>query len=243
MATLKGITIQLGADTTKLTTALKGVNQDIRETQSQLKEVERLLKLDPENVELLRQKQEYLAEAIAQTSEKLQTLRLASEQAAATAGNYDAWKAQYDPIQEQITETRDKLFELKQAAAEAQEQFDNGQITAEQYDAVKAQVDETKQHLEELKAAAQAVSDEFGNPISPEAFDALQREIVSTEQSLRGFQEQLDGLDGGRVSQELGLASQAASMFGDVLLANLGYDTLCHVIQEMLRHLVGHFPA
>ena len=44
---IKGITVEIGGDTTKLQTALKGVNTEIRNTQSQLRDVEKLLKLDP----------------------------------------------------------------------------------------------------------------------------------------------------------------------------------------------------
>ena len=54
---IKGITVEIGGDTTKLQTALKGVNSGIKNTQSQLKDVEKLLKLDPGNTELLAQKQ------------------------------------------------------------------------------------------------------------------------------------------------------------------------------------------
>lgn len=54
---IKGITVEIGGDTTKLQTALKGVNAKIKNTQSQLKDVEKLLKLDPGNTELLAQKQ------------------------------------------------------------------------------------------------------------------------------------------------------------------------------------------
>ena len=53
----KGITVEIGGDTTKLQSALKGVNSEIKNTQSQLKDVEKLLKLDPGNTELLAQKQ------------------------------------------------------------------------------------------------------------------------------------------------------------------------------------------
>ena len=50
---IQGITVEIGGDTTKLQTALKGVNTEIRNTQSQLKDVDKLLKLDPGNTELL----------------------------------------------------------------------------------------------------------------------------------------------------------------------------------------------
>ena len=54
---IKGITVEIGGDTTKLQSALKCVNSEIKNTQSQLKDVEKLLKLDPGNTELLAQKQ------------------------------------------------------------------------------------------------------------------------------------------------------------------------------------------
>ena len=53
---IQGITVEIGGDTTKLQTALKGVNTEIRNTQSQLRDVDKLLKLDPGNTELLAQK-------------------------------------------------------------------------------------------------------------------------------------------------------------------------------------------
>ena len=53
---IKGITVEIGGDTTKLSKALEGVNRDIKGTQTQLKDVQKLLKLDPTNTELLSQK-------------------------------------------------------------------------------------------------------------------------------------------------------------------------------------------
>ncbi|MBP3761909.1 MAG: phage tail tape measure protein, partial [Ruminococcus sp.] len=97
---IRGITVEIGGDTTKLSKALEGVNKDIKGTQSQLKDVERLLKLDPTNTELLSQKQRLLADAVTSTSDKLATLKRASEQAAQTKDNYDDWKAKFDPIKQ-----------------------------------------------------------------------------------------------------------------------------------------------
>ena len=50
---IKGITVEIGGDTTRLSKALEGVNKTIKTTQTQLKDVEKLLKLDPKNTELL----------------------------------------------------------------------------------------------------------------------------------------------------------------------------------------------
>lgn len=71
---IKGITVEIGGDTTKLQTALKGVNTEIRNTQSQLSDVEKLLKLDPGNTELIAQKHRLLAQAVSETREKLQAV-------------------------------------------------------------------------------------------------------------------------------------------------------------------------
>ena len=78
---IKGITVEIGSDTTKLQTALKGVNSEIKNTQNQLKDVEKFLKLDPGNTELLAQKHKFLSSAVSETKEKLTTLKTAAEQA------------------------------------------------------------------------------------------------------------------------------------------------------------------
>ena len=78
---IKGITVEIGGDTTKLEQSLKSVNSTIKTTQSELKDVSKLLKLDPSNTELLSQKQKALKDAIGATKEKLDTLKTAQEQA------------------------------------------------------------------------------------------------------------------------------------------------------------------
>ena len=78
---IKGITVEIGGDTTGLDKALKSVNSSIKTTQSGLKDVSKLLKLDPTNTELLTQKQKLLKDAIGSTKEKLDALNLAQEQA------------------------------------------------------------------------------------------------------------------------------------------------------------------
>ena len=87
----KGIAIEIGGDTTKLQTALKGVNTQVGSTQ-QLKDVEKFLKHDPGNTELLAQKHKLLGEAVSAAKEKLETLKTAAE-----AMNYMAmagWKTE-----------------------------------------------------------------------------------------------------------------------------------------------------
>ena len=113
---IKGITIEIGGDTTKLQTALKGVNNEIRNTQAQLKDVEKLLKLDPGNTELLAQKHRLLGDAVKETKEKLETLKTAAEQAEKALNDGTISKDQYDALQREIIETENELKRLEEQA-------------------------------------------------------------------------------------------------------------------------------
>ena len=208
---IKGITIEIGGDTTGLNKALSGVNKEISSTQGQLKDVERLLKLDPTNTELLRQKQKLLAEAVQGTKGKLDTLKEANKQVAESASNYDAWKEKYDPIKKQIDETKNKLGDLKEQSRNADEQLANGEISQEKYDAIQEEIKKTSSELKTLQKSAKEVSDEFGNPVAPEQYDALQREIAETEQQLKSLEDQA-----GKANTTLQQISAAGDKFQEV---------------------------
>jgi len=116
---IQGITVEIGGDTTKLQTALKGVNTEIRNTQSQLRDVDKLLKLDPGNTELLAQKHRLLGDAVKETKEKLETLKTAAEQANTALANGDISQEQYDALQREIVETEQKLKSLEEQAKQS----------------------------------------------------------------------------------------------------------------------------
>ena len=116
---IKGITVEIGGDTTKLSKALESVNKSIKNTQTQLKDVEKLLKLDPRNTELLSQKQKLLADSISATKEKLATLKTAAEQANTALANGEISQQQYDALQREIVETENELKRLETEAKNA----------------------------------------------------------------------------------------------------------------------------
>ena len=113
---IKGITIEIGGDTTGLDKALKGVNSQAKSAQQELKEVNKALKLDPGNVELLEQKQRALADAVSATSEKLDLLKEAQKQAADQLARGEIGQEQYDALTREIVKTE---AELKKATTEA----------------------------------------------------------------------------------------------------------------------------
>ena len=215
---IQGITIEIGGDTTKLAASLKGVDSSISATKRALSDVDKLLKLDPTNTELLAQKQKLLGDAVTQTKERLAKLREASEQAAKTKDNYDAWKAKITPLWQEIEKTSNHLKELKR---QQEEMKDAGEVDSDAYQALQKEIAETSARLKTLRADAKAVTAEFGNPISPEKFDALQREIIETENDLKGFESKAK--DSGNATKKLGEQSAEAGnglkVLGDVAKA------------------------
>ena len=116
---IQGITVEIGGDTTKLSTALSKVNKEIRDTQAQLKDVNKLLKLDPGNAELMAQKQRLLAQAVGETREKLEALRLAGQQVNEALAKGEISRSQYDALQREIVETEQALRDLERQAEQA----------------------------------------------------------------------------------------------------------------------------
>lgn len=112
---VRGVTIEIGGDVSELSKALKGVNSDISKTQKELKDVEKLLKLDPSNTELLRQKHELLGKQVADTKTKLETLRKTEEELNKTG--VDKHSEQYRALEREIISTEDSLRKLEAASA------------------------------------------------------------------------------------------------------------------------------
>ena len=113
---IKGITVEIGGDTTGLDKALKGVNSTIKTTQSSLKDVNKLLKLDPANTNLVTQKQKLLKDAVNATKEKLEALKTAQEQARQQLEEGNLGQDKYDALQREIIETEEELRRLQQEA-------------------------------------------------------------------------------------------------------------------------------
>lgn len=116
---IKGITIEIGGNTTKLDQALKNVNSTTKTLKNELKEIDKALKLDPKNTELLAQKQKVLAESIQATNEKLKTLKEAEEQAQQAFAEGKISEDQYRALQTEIIQTETELKKLEAAAKEA----------------------------------------------------------------------------------------------------------------------------
>lgn len=119
---IRGITIEIGGDTKGLTNALKGVNKEIKNTQAQLKDVDKLLKLDPGNTELLAQKQRLLADAAKESADKVDELYRIEKQMK---------DAGIDENSEQFMALRREIISAEASLKDAKKASDNFSVSME----------------------------------------------------------------------------------------------------------------
>lgn len=149
---IKGITIEIGGNTKQLQDSLKAANNTIKATQDGLKDVNNLLKMDPGNVELLKQKQDYLNEAITATKDKLEQEKQALEQMKANNATGEVTEEQR-ALEREIVETQQSLKGLEGELKEF------GSVGKQQAQLVAQQMGEVGEKVQEAGAKMTAVGD------------------------------------------------------------------------------------
>lgn len=130
--TIKGLTVEIGGDTTKLGDALEKVNKKSKDLSSELGQINKLLKMDPKNTDLLAQKQTVLSQAIATTANKLNTLKEAEKQVQRQFEKGEASEEQVRALQREIISTEKKMGSYEKAIKETSQQLKgHGQATDE----------------------------------------------------------------------------------------------------------------
>ena len=153
---VKGITIEINGDTTGLSKALSGINKDINSTKSELKDIERLLKLDPTNVELLEQKQKNLAKQIGLTEEKLKALKEAEKQAQDQFKKGEISEQQYDALKREIIATENSLKNAKESAEKTDKALEKAAKTnTENYKKLKEKIEGVNEKLDQIGTKAE----------------------------------------------------------------------------------------
>lgn len=165
---IKGITVEIGGDTSGLEKSLSDVNNSIKKTQSQLRDVNNLLKLDPSNTILLAQKQELLQSAIGDTEKKLQALEQAQTDVAKAFERGDLGKDQYMAFQREIEETRGTLNRY---------QADLSGLQSEQ-----ERLASNTERLNKLFAATGSSVDDYADVLGSRLVTAIRNGTVSSDQ-------------------------------------------------------------
>lgn len=150
---IKGINIKIGADTTGLDTALKGIESTSRKTTSELGEINRSLKNNNDSVVLWKQKQELLTTAVEESRKKLDFLREAQEQIKKQFENKEIDDGQYRAFQREIEsaekQTRDFESQLQQANTHLEELTRTTEESTEQVDELGEELQESGQQAED----------------------------------------------------------------------------------------------
>lgn len=159
---IKGLTVEIGGDTTKLGKALEDVNKRSRSLSSELGEINKLLKFDPGNADLLAQKQQVLAEAVASTAKKLDTLKDAERQVQEQFKRGEVSEEQVRALQREIVATSKKLDDYERAAKETADEIDKLGSESNQAEGDIAEMgDEARKTGQELDTAGDRASN-FG---------------------------------------------------------------------------------
>lgn len=156
---LKGLTIEIGGDTTSLSNALKNVNKDISTIQANLRTVNSALKLDPSNVEAVAMKQELLSQAVDATREKLETLQEARRQADEQMANgVEVDQRAYQSLQAEIVRASSSLNDYERQLREMGEAADDA---ADDVDDLSDAADDADSNIEDAGDSAQEAADRF----------------------------------------------------------------------------------
>lgn len=203
---IKGITIEIGGDTSGLQKALSDVNGKIKSTESQLKDVNNLLKLDPSNTVLVAQKQALLSEAVADTAEKLDSLEAAQKDVTAALEAGEIGQEQYMAFQREVEETRVTLAryqtELDGLSADQERLATNTERLNKLFDATGTSVDDYADILGSRLVTAikngSASSDQL-----KQAIEKIGRSATGGKADINQLTAALDTVDDGQAIQNL----------------------------------------
>lgn len=158
--TIKGLTVEIGGDTTKLGKAIKDVEAKSRSLSKELGDINKLLKMDPGNTDLLAQKQKVLAEAVANTAKKLETLKEAEQQVQRQFERGEVSEEQLRALQREIVATENKMKGYEKAAKQTAEQLENlGDGADEAGDGMVETGNEAKKSAKKVDDFAEAAED------------------------------------------------------------------------------------
>lgn len=181
---IKGLTVEIGGDTTKLGKALEDVNKKSRDLSSELGEVNRLLKLDPGNTDLLAQKQKILAEAVETTAEKLKKLKEAEKQVQQQFERGEVSEEQVRALQREIISTEKKMEQYESAIEDTNRALKGMDDSTEEVEASSGQLGETLANVAKTGMAAVAT-----------AAAALVTGLVAAAESSRDYRTEMGKLD------------------------------------------------
>ncbi|MBR2284901.1 MAG: hypothetical protein IJ874_10880 [Ruminococcus sp.] len=179
---IRGLTVTIGADTSKLSAAVKEAEAQVRGAKTEIREIQSALSKAGDSAELWQQKQTVLTTAIESSKKKLDELKTAQKSLTEQLRDGDIDQKKYDEFQAKLTKARDKLSELKKQQENVEAEFKSGSIDKEAYDKFTDKVHRAELKVKDLETAEHSLEENvrLGN-VSEEQYRAFQREIQQTE--------------------------------------------------------------
>ena len=200
---IKGITVEIGGDTVGLDKALKGVNKTSRSLQSELRDVQRLLKFDPNNAELMAQKQNLLNKQIENTNEKLKQLKEAEAQVQAQFEKGDIKEEQYRAFQRELQDTQQFLRHTENALADLKAEQNEVETSTKQLNQLFETQGKTLEDYADVLGTRLVRSIKEGTASSRDlqkAFRLVGREALGASVDVDEIRQALNKLDSGEQS-------------------------------------------
>lgn len=189
---IRGLTIQLGAETTKLDKALKDAESRTRSACGELRQINSILKSGGDSAEMWKQKQEVLTTAIESSREKLKAMQTAQKSISDQLRDGNIDKGAYDKFKQDVEKAQNKLAKLKAEQTEIEKKFDNKEIDQEAYDKFRRKVENAEKKVKDLRIAEKGLEESVRiGDVSEDAYREFRRELERTEANVRNFSNQL----------------------------------------------------
>lgn len=189
---IRGLTIQLGAETTKLDKALKDAESRTRSACGELRQINSILKSGGDSAEMWKQKQEVLTTAIESSREKLKAMQTAQKSISDQLRDGNIDKGAYDKFKQDVEKAQNKLAKLKTEQTEIEKKFDNKEIDQEAYDKFRRKVENAEKKVKDLRIAEKGLEESVRiGDVSEDAYREFRRELERTEANVRNFSNQL----------------------------------------------------
>ena len=197
---IKGITVLIDGDSVGLEKALKGVNQTSRKLQGELKDVQRLLKFDPNNAVLLAQKQKLLTDEIENTSKKLNTLKEAEAQVQQQFEKGEIKEEQYRAFQRELAQTENSLRAAQSAMKNMKDEEKNVQKSTQNLTRLFEITGKSVEDYADILGTRLVRAIQNGTATSRDlekAFEKIGAAATGSKDKVKDLKEQIEKLDAG----------------------------------------------
>lgn len=193
-----GYIATIGADTNGLTKALRQIDEETKKTNTELRDINKALKLDPTNAELLAQKYELLSKKLESAKVKAKSLEEVQVKMAKGVANHKDFENAYEPLKKELDAVIEKVQKAEKAATKADERFQNTEISYDKYKEYRDALVATQKEQAAVEAKITDLEKKFdssGGRIPEEEYRRYRRELEQTRITASQLEKETRELD------------------------------------------------